>query len=74
MIDTIEFKNGITAGIVLAAAFMLRFGNESYARELIDGAGISPNEDLSFCADYDLRVLREIWPEFSNTYGLDREP
>jgi hypothetical protein len=69
-----EFKNGLTAGIVLAVAHMIRWGNEAFTRQIIEAAGIKPDEDLSFCSDFDLEALREVWPDFADVYGYDHEP
>jgi hypothetical protein len=70
---TPEFKNGLTAGIVLAVAQVIRAGHSKTAEEIIRAAGINPEEDLSFCADYDLQAFREEWPEFENVYAHDAE-
>lgn len=59
MQQTPEFKNGLTAGIVLAVAQMIRDGFTTTARNIIDAAAIKPEEDLSFCSDYDLEALRD---------------
>ncbi|MDF0377668.1 hypothetical protein [Methylophilus sp. YYY-1] len=74
MQQTPEFKNGLTAGIVLAVAQMIRDGFTATARNIIDAAAIKPEEDLSFCSDYDLEALRDEWPEFADVYGYDYEP
>lgn len=71
--DTQEFKNGRTAGLVLAIAELLRAGYSSIAESISSSAGVNPDEDLSFCADYDLQAFREEWPEFENVYGHDAE-
>jgi hypothetical protein len=71
--DSQDFKNGRTAGLVLAIAELLRAGYSSMAESIKSSAGIDPDEDLSFCADYDLQAFREEWPEFSDVYGDDTE-
>lgn len=73
MQQTSEFKNGLTAGIVLAVAQMIRAGYSTTAKDIIGAAGIKPEEDLSFCCDYDLEALRDEWPEFAGIYGDDAE-
>lgn len=70
---TQEFKNGRTAGLVLAIAELLRAGDSRFAESLMSSAGIKPDEDLSFCADYDLLAFRAEWPDFANVYGSDAE-
>lgn len=72
---TTDFDNGLTAGIVLAAAHLLREGYDNVAEDIVRAAGIDAAEDLSFCADYDLRALREHWPDvFGKVYGNDHVP
>lgn len=71
---TEEFKNGLTAGIVLAAAHLLREGYQNVAEDIVKAAGIHADEELSFCSDYDLRALRKHWPEFADCYGNDFVP
>lgn len=73
MQESTEFKNGMTAGLVLAIASCLRTGYIAMAESLRESANIQPNEDFSFCADYDLEALRDEWPEFENVYGHDAE-
>lgn len=73
MTDSQHFQNGRAAGLVLAAAESIRAGNVSFAEDLLSSAGITPDEDLSFCADYDLEALRNEFSEFDHCYGDDAE-
>lgn len=53
-------ENGITAGIVYCVGYLISEQYDWQAEALLREAGITPDEDLSFCSEYDLPKLERL--------------
>lgn len=63
---TMDLDDDFEKGVVYSVQIALNFGQETLAREILGSCGITPQSDLTFCAEYDLNVLRSHLPEFVN--------